>query len=64
MKDSIERKEYSLQVAEKKMKEYEYLLQEIALYDDYVKGRLEDFNIQVPDSDETRGEIKISNVVH
>lgn len=64
MKDSIERKEYSLQVAEKKMKEYEYLLQEIALYDDYVKGRLEDFNIEVPDSDEARGDIKISNVVH
>lgn len=46
MKDTLERKEYQLQVAEKRIKEYEFLLNEIAVYDDYVKSKLEELNIQ------------------
>ena len=46
LKDQVERKEYQLQLAEKRVKEYEYLLQEIAVYDDYVKSKLEELNIQ------------------
>ena len=47
-------------MAEKRIKEYEYLLQEIAIYDDYVKSKLEEMNIHVKDNDT---EMKISNVV-
>ena len=45
LKESIERKEYSLQLTEKRLKEYEFLLQEIGMYDDYVKSKLEELNI-------------------
>lgn len=48
-------------MAEKRIKEYEFLLQEIALYDDYVKSKLDEMNIHC-DGD-TNGEVKISNVV-
>eukprot|EP00347_Sterkiella_histriomuscorum_P014655 403360054 len=61
LKDTIERKEYSLQVVEKRVKEYEFLLQEIAVYDDYVKSKLEELNIQ--DQSSNNQELKISNVV-
>ena len=64
LKDCIERKEYSLQVSEKRIKEYEYLLQEIAVYDDYVKSKLEELNIITPnDNIPAEGGMKISNVV-
>jgi hypothetical protein len=58
----VERKEYSLQLVEKRVKEYEYLLQEIAVYDDYVKSKLEELNIQDANS-QGQQELKISNVV-
>lgn len=61
LKDVIEKKEYALQNAEKKHQEYEYLLQEIALYDDYVKSKLEEINFFVNEGQPK--EIKISNVV-
>ena len=51
LKDSCERKEYSLQVAEKRIKEYEFILQEIATYDDYVASKLEELNIISPGND-------------
>ena len=62
LKDQVERKEYQLQLAEKRVKEYEYLLQEIAVYDDYVKSKLEELNIQ-DGSVATTQDLKISNVV-
>ena len=34
-------------MAEKKIKEMEFLLQDIAMYDDYAKGKLEEMNIQI-----------------
>jgi hypothetical protein len=49
-------------MAEKRIKEYEFLLQEIALYDDYVKSKLEEMNIQC-DADPHGDGVKISNVV-
>ncbi len=61
MRDSQERKEYQLQIAEKRIKEYEFLLQEIALYDDYVRSKLEELSIQ--SQSDNNQELKISNVV-
>ncbi len=48
-------------MVEKRVKEYEFLLQEIAVYDDYVKSKLEELNIQ--DQSSNNQELKISNVV-
>lgn len=50
-----------MQYAEKRIKEYEFLLQEIAVYDDYVRSKLEELNI-CANENETQ-ELKISNVV-
>jgi hypothetical protein len=38
-------------MAEKRIKEYEFLLQEIAVYDDYVKQKMEEMNIAIMDTD-------------
>ena len=51
-------------MAEKRVKEFEYLMQEIALYDDYVKSKLEDLNIQEPEHNNNQPNLKITNVVH
>ena len=60
-KDSADRKEYQLQLVEKRLKEYEYFLQEIAVYDDFVRSKLEELNINVEEN--VNPDMKISNVV-
>ena len=60
-KDSADRKEYQLQLVEKRLKEYEYFLQEIAVYDDFVRSKLEELKINVEEN--VNPDMKISNVV-
>ena len=60
LRDEVERKEYLLQSAEKRINEYESLLHEIAEYDDYVKQTMQQWGIMKYNADT---EQKISNVV-
>mmetsp|Transcript_31786 Transcript_31786/g.31070 ORF Transcript_31786/g.31070 Transcript_31786/m.31070 type:complete len:100 (-) Transcript_31786:295-594(-) len=52
MKETMERKEYNLQNAERRMHEYEYLLKEIAEYDSYVKMQLNELNVIMMEENE------------
>ena len=56
LKESLERKEYLLQVNEQRYSEFEKILMQAAEYDDTVRRRLEDLNVVPKDR-------KISNVV-
>jgi len=41
MLEQVERKEFLIQQAEKRLKDYEHLLREISMYDDYIRIKLE-----------------------
>lgn len=50
-KEALERREYSLQHMEAKVKEYEQILIDISAYDVFVKSKLEDLGILVGTSE-------------
>lgn len=56
LKESLERKEYLLQVNEQKQSEFERMLMQVADYDEGVKRRLQEINVVPRDR-------KITNVV-
>lgn len=61
-RESAERKEFLIQNAEKRIYDLEQLLIEISNYDEFVRDKLEQLDIEKPKSG-GRGE-KISNVVY
>lgn len=59
-KEHLERKEYSLQQSEQRIKDYESLLAEIANYDDYIRQKFEEMRLNIGSMERNQ---KITNVV-